>query len=90
MLRNDAHRFPPGSVGNENVLHHYTLLRKFGEGGFGACFLAKDVRNSDTVVVKQIKLTGLNAKEAQCEEARVLKKLQHSNIIQFRDAQVSG
>lgn len=74
-----------------SILTRYTKAKPIGTGTFGACFLAKDVHSGETCVMKEVRLQGMDAKEVKrsINEAKVLQKLKHQNLISYRDAQVN-
>ena len=66
----------------------YNKGKKIGSGSFGTVFLGTDKSSGETVVLKEIALRGLSAKDvkASLAEVDVLKKLRHGNIIAYRDS----
>ena len=64
---------------------NYTVIKLLGEGSFGKAFLCKNEANDTTCVIKQIILEGMNQKEKDdvYNEAQILGKLDHQNIIKL-------
>lgn len=69
----------------------YLIERKIGEGGFAVTYLAFDQKNNDFCVVKQLK-TGSYSNEEEKKrielferEAKVLSRLSHRQIPEFRE-----
>jgi len=66
----------------------YEVLRELGSGGMGIVVLARDVRLDSSVAVKVLR-PGLWTVEAEAqfvEEARILRRLRHANIVPVHDA----
>ncbi|WP_161982671.1 WD40 repeat domain-containing serine/threonine protein kinase [Dictyobacter alpinus] len=79
----------------ELVHGHYEILRKLGDGGFGAVYLARDTqrtRNSPLVALKQINLKDLSpqqiieATDTYNREVDLLSKFNHPQLPQLRAA----
>lgn len=66
----------------------YAKGKRLGSGSFGSVYLGRDSKTSSTVVVKEVVLKGLSGKDLRqsLEEVSVLKKLEHPNIIAYRDS----
>jgi tRNA A-37 threonylcarbamoyl transferase component Bud32 len=78
-----------------NLANHprYQLLRKLGEGGMGAVFLAEHRHMHRLVALKVIRMACLshpNAVERFRREVRTAAQLNHPNIVTAHDADESG
>ena len=73
------------------ILTLYSKTKPIGNGAFGSCFLAKSVKSGETCVMKEVSTRGLQPSELKrsINEAKVLQKLKHPNLISYRDAQLS-
>jgi serine/threonine-protein kinase len=81
----------PLNVGSK-LENRYEIVRELGQGGFGRTYLARDInRYQEPCVLKEFapQIQGANellkAEELFEREARVLYKLQHSQIPNFRE-----
>ena len=54
------------------------------EGGFPVVFTAKLPENRNQIVVKKLLATNNDAKKSLVKEARLLSKLQHPNVVEFK------
>jgi serine/threonine protein kinase len=81
--------FAPGSAG---VWRDYVREKAIGRGRSGRAVLLRRPSDEHRVVVKQVELDGLSAKErAECEnEVVVLRMLCHPNILTCLDSVSSG
>jgi len=66
-------------------MQNYTIEKTVGEGSFGKALLCRRKDNNRRVIVKQINVGKLPAKEAAktTQEATLLSRLQHPNIVSF-------
>ena len=55
-----------------------------GEGGFAVVFTAKLPENGKQIVVKKLLAINNEAKKSLVKEARLLSKLQHPNVVEFK------
>ena len=55
-----------------------------GEGGFAVVFTAKLPENGKQIVVKKLLATNNEAKKSLVKEARLLSKLQHPDVVEFK------
>jgi len=63
---------------------NYTKGEKLGEGSFGKAYLVKRKSDSLNCVMKQIRLRKLSVTMNEVlQEALLLQKLQHQNIVRF-------
>jgi WD40 repeat protein/serine/threonine protein kinase len=81
------HRLPrkhvPPQVGS--TIKHYELLRKLGEGGMGAVYLARDTKLGRLVAIKVLQIhSGPNA-ERFLIEAQATARCRHDNIVVIHD-----
>src|SRR5439155_24486950 len=78
-----AHEQQPSTVALE-TLGRYQLLRKLGQGGIGAVYLASDSRLDRDVAVKVLPPESVNDPDAVARfrrEAKALAKLSHPGIV---------
>jgi serine/threonine protein kinase len=76
----DAGRFAPFPLAK------YEPVQVLGAGGFGVVFLCRNRHSGSRVVVKALRLEGLDRAVADVfREARVLEELDHPAIIRLRD-----
>lgn len=70
----------------------YIKARPIGKGSYGEAFLAHDVVTMERVVVKEMDTRKMSTKERfdVYREADLLAKLRHPNIVQYREAYMSG
>ena len=66
----------------------YTKEKEIGKGSFGTVFLGTVKANGEKVVVKEVELHGLSKKDLKMSlaEVDVLKRLNHTHIIAYRDS----
>ena len=82
---------PPGP-GPGDILSHYQIIDKIGEGGMGAVYRAVDQTLGRTVAIKTI-LADRGSEAAQqrfIREARYVSALNHPNIVTIYEAQMAG
>ena len=65
----------------------YKFLKLLGEGSFGKAYLCQNLQDNSQCVIKQIILDDLDEDEIKetFNEVKILKRLDHSNIIKFKD-----
>ncbi|XP_069614991.1 serine/threonine-protein kinase Nek3-like [Ranitomeya imitator] len=68
-------------------MENYKVLSVIGEGSFGRALLVCDLKNAEKYVMKEIRLPKSSAaiKESR-QEAILLAKMKHPNIVKFREA----
>ena len=68
-------------------MEKYKRVRVLGKGNFGKAYLAENTEDQVQCVVKQMETNNMSEKERQESEreARVLKKMDHPNIIRFHE-----
>ena len=73
------------------MAERYKCIKLLGEGSFGKCYLVESYSDRSLSVIKQIDIRSLNQqeKEETLREAKILKALDHPNIIRFKDAYTS-
>ena len=65
----------------------YTKIKKIGEGNYGKVYLVKGTNNGKERVMKEIDMSQMDPadQKAAFQEAKVMKMLNHPNIIKFHD-----
>ena len=65
----------------------YETIRKLGQGTYGSVFLCRQKASGKQCVMKRLQLNALNDKErrAALQEANLLKRLDHPNIVAYVD-----
>ena len=68
-------------------MSRYKFIKLLGEGSFGKAYLCKNLQDNSPCVIKQIILDEMDNEERQdtLNEVIILKRLDHSNIIKFKD-----
>ena len=76
---------PPKSPGGRRA---YSIVQPLGEGSFGSCFLVQHKVTGDQLVMKEVRLAGLNKRQLlrSRDEVQVLKRLDHPHLIAYCDA----
>ena len=66
----------------------YNQLKLLGAGGFGRAWLVERQRDKKWFVIKHVSLVNLSEEDRRRaqQEARVLEKMEHPNIVGFVDA----
>jgi Tol biopolymer transport system component len=75
------------------MLAHYRLERKIGEGGMGVVYVAEDTRLGRRVALKVLpaEMAGDTARKARFErEARAIAALNHPNIVTLHSIEEAG
>jgi len=72
------------SKGDPNIL--YSKIKKIGQGASGSVFVAKSVKNNQTVAVKQMQLKSQPRKELIVNEILVMRESTHPNIVNYLDS----
>ena len=74
-------------------IEKYVLLRHLGNGAFGAVYLAHDRALDATKAIKILNATNAHEVKRKLEEAQILHKCKHKNIVHVNEAniyQISG
>lgn len=77
-------------VPNMILLGRYRIVRRLGQGGMGAVYVAKDLRLGPIVALKELLLKKLVLQQAFEREARVLAHLRHPALPRVIDHFVEG
>ncbi|KAI8901586.1 kinase-like domain-containing protein [Globomyces pollinis-pini] len=64
----------------------YTKTKKIGQGASGSVYLAKDIKTSEVVAIKQMDLNAQPRKELLVNEIMVMKHSQHPNVVNYKDS----
>jgi NIMA (never in mitosis gene a)-related kinase len=66
-------------------MDRYEVRRKIGQGSFGSVYVTVHRKSRKTLVLKEIKVSRMDAKERQdvAREVELLSKLSHPNIVQY-------
>ena len=69
-------------------MEKYELIKIVGQGSFGKALLCRRKKDSKKCIIKQISIAKMGRKEAQFteQEAKLLAKLHHPNIVTFWDS----
>ncbi|XP_056416332.1 serine/threonine-protein kinase Nek3-like isoform X2 [Hyla sarda] len=68
-------------------MENYKVLSVIGEGSFGRALLVSHLGTADKYVMKEIRLPQSSAAQKESrQEAVLLKKMKHPNIVKFREA----
>ncbi len=92
--RRDSVSAPASDV--RQVVSRYTLLRKLGDGGLGAVWLARDEKLNRNVAIKEMNAIALQSPKAWQRfhrEAEITGHLEHPNVVplyQFGEDRKSG
>ena len=70
----------------------YKIIKLLGEGSYGKAFLCTDKTDNSQCVIKQINIQNMNEKDKQdtLNEAKILEKLDHPNIIKFKEVFIAN
>ncbi len=79
----DAESLVPAQT--NTIIKHYEVIRKLGEGGMGAVYLARDTRLGRRVAIKFLHEQSGPASERFLVEARATALCQHENIVVIYD-----
>jgi len=65
----------------------YKIVKKLGEGSYSRAFLVKCDKEDKNYVIKQVRMDGMANEEKRetFNEAVTFKKLDHPNIIKFKE-----
>ena len=75
---------PESHQKTDSFIGSYRIIRTLGQGGMGTVLLAFDERLDREVAIKFLGNSRLN-KEALIQEAKLLAKLNHTNVVQVYD-----
>jgi cyclin-dependent kinase 12/13 len=79
-----------GHVRARNVHEAFEKLRQLGHGTYGEVYLARDRVTNEQVALKKIKLEASKEKRSgfpitALREMRVLKQLDHANVVKLKE-----
>ena len=65
---------------------NFSKIKRLGAGSFGTVWLVRSNRDGSTLVMKEVTMKGLppSEKTATLNEVKILKQLQHPNIIRYK------
>ncbi|WP_438017787.1 protein kinase [Sorangium sp. So ce315] len=69
-----------------DVIKHYEIIRKLGQGGMGVVYLARDTRLGRRVAIKLLLSHTGQGVERFLEEARATARCRHENIVVIHEA----
>ncbi|HZM27352.1 MAG TPA: protein kinase [Gemmatimonadales bacterium] len=72
------------------VLRHYRIGRKLGEGGMGVVYEARDERLDRSVAIKRMRFQDASLRERLLREARTAAAIAHPNICQVYELGEEG
>ena len=74
--------------GKGNLLGSYRIIRELGRGGMGRVYLSREVQTGERVALKIMDGIRAPAEDIKgfLEEAELLRKLRHPNIVRFLDS----
>lgn len=80
------------SISIQYLMNNYNIQKVVGEGSYGKAILCKRKNDSKVCIIKQISVAKMSRKEAQMteQEASLLKRMQHPNIVTFMDSFVDN
>ena len=64
-----------------STIEHHELIRKLGEGGMGAVYVARDTTLGRLVAIKVLKLQAGPSAERFLVEAQVTARYRHDNLV---------
>ena len=78
--------------GTGTKVSHYQLGKEIGKGGFGTVYQGMDTETGRFVAVKQVNTADVPKEtlESIHIEIKLLKKLQHDNIVRYYDSVETG
>src|SRR4051812_36653117 len=79
----------PLSLRPGSHVKHYELIRKLGEGGMGAVYLARDTRLGRLVAIKYLVEHKGSGAERFLAEARATARCQHESIVVIHEVDES-
>ena len=85
---NPSQKNPTKSTANSsNFESQYKKKKILGEGSYGKAYLVEETHTKKEYAMKTIIISGLNKKEIEDakKEAKILKNLDHPNIIHFKE-----
>lgn len=68
----------------------FDKIKKIGKGAFGKVWLCDDTVDKCQVVAKEIETSNATERDEALQEARVLRKISHVNVIRYLDLHAAG
>ena len=72
---------------NELLTNKYKIIKLLGEGSFGKVYLSEEIKNNKKVVIKSIDIRSMSEIQRNLiiNEIKIMKKLNHFNVIKYID-----
>ena len=72
---------------NELLTNKYKIIKLLGEGSFGKVYLSEELKTNNKVVIKSIDIRSMSEiqKNLIINEIKIMKKLNHFNVIKYID-----
>ena len=72
---------------NELLTNKYKIIKLLGEGSFGKVYLSEEIKSNNKVVIKSIDIRSMSEIQRNLiiNEIKIMKKLNHFNVIKYID-----
>ena len=72
-------------MAQSNTITDYVILKELGKGSFGTCYLVRSLVSNEVAVVKAVPFSQMGPKtqERALREVRIMKALNHPNIVKY-------